>query len=141
MLERFETAVLDMDEPGIAAACPLLAPLGLATQGQELYLGFARRALEAQLGAEVGDESAPAAQRLPAIYNVSAAFLRRCVYGLCLWAGGGLGGDKSVSARVCRGWVLLRGGCLRAVAMENLLLLVAPCEYLETRMYVIAEVS
>eukprot|EP00903_Cladosiphon_okamuranus_P008470 g8137.t1 len=79
VLERFETAVLDMDEPGIAAACPLLAPLGLATKGQELYLGFARRALEAQLEAEVGDESAPTTQRLPAIYNVSAAFLRRQV--------------------------------------------------------------
>lgn len=86
MLERFETAVLDMDEPGIAAACPLLAPLGLATQGQELYLGFARRALEAQLEAEVGDESVPATRRLPAIYNVSAAFLRRCV--VFFWGGG-----------------------------------------------------
>ncbi|CAN0125163.1 unnamed protein product, partial [Scytosiphon promiscuus] len=70
VLERFETAVLDMDEPGIAATCPLLAPLGLATRGQELYLGFARRALEAEL---------EAAGRLPAIYNVSAAFLRRQV--------------------------------------------------------------
>ena len=89
VLERFETAVLDMDEPGIAAACPLLAPLGLATQGQELYLGFARRALEAQLDAEVGDESAPAMQRLPAIYNVSAAFLRRCVCLSCCWRGRG----------------------------------------------------
>ncbi|CAN0300466.1 unnamed protein product [Pylaiella littoralis] len=80
VLERFETAVLDMDEPGIAAACPLLAPLGLATQGQELYLGFARRALEAQLKAEVGDASpSTATQSLPAIYNVSAAFLRRQV--------------------------------------------------------------
>lgn len=87
VLERFETAVLDMDEPGIAAACPLLAPLGLATQGQELYLGFARRALEAQLEAEAGDESGPAMQRLPAIYNVSAAFLRRCVF--FFWEGGG----------------------------------------------------
>lgn len=80
MLERFETAVLDMDEPGIAAACPLLAPLGLATRGQELYLGFARRKLEAELeeGVDgVDSESSPATQRLPAIYNVSAAFLRR----------------------------------------------------------------
>ena len=76
-MERFETAVLDMDEPGIAAACPLLAPLGLAAQGQELYLGFARRALEAELEAGVGDESSPATQRLPSIYNVAAAFLRR----------------------------------------------------------------
>ena len=77
-MERFETAVLDMDEPGIAAACPLLAPLGLAAQGQELYLGFARRALETELEAGVGDESTPATQRLPSIYNVAAAFLRRC---------------------------------------------------------------
>lgn len=77
VLERFETAVLDMDEPGIAAACPLLAPLGLATRGQELYLGFARRALEAELEAGAGDGSSPATQRLPAIYNTSAAFLRR----------------------------------------------------------------
>lgn len=78
MLERFETAVLEMDERGIAAACPLLAPLGLATQGQELYLGFARRKLEAELQEGI-DESAAAVHRLPAIYNVSAAFLRRCV--------------------------------------------------------------
>ncbi|CAM9390339.1 unnamed protein product, partial [Sphacelaria rigidula] len=78
VLERFETAVLEMDEPGIVAACPLLAPLGLATQGQELYLGFARRKLEAELEAEV-DPSVPAIHRLPAIYNVSAAFLRRQV--------------------------------------------------------------
>ncbi|CAM9701643.1 unnamed protein product, partial [Ectocarpus sp. 12 AP-2014] len=77
VLERFETAVLDMDEPGIAAACPLLAPLGLATRGQELYLGFARRALEAELEAGAGDGSLPATQGLPAIYNTSAAFLRR----------------------------------------------------------------
>lgn len=77
VMERFETAVLDMDEPGIAAACPLLAPLGLAAQGQELYLGFARRALEAELEAGVGEESSPATQRLPSIYNVAAAFLRR----------------------------------------------------------------
>ncbi|CAB1096950.1 unnamed protein product [Ectocarpus sp. CCAP 1310/34] len=79
VLERFETAVLDMDEPGIAAACPLLAPLGLATRGQELYLGFARRALEAELEAGAGDGSLPATQSLPAIYNTSAAFLRRQV--------------------------------------------------------------
>ncbi|CBJ31353.1 conserved unknown protein [Ectocarpus siliculosus] len=79
VLERFETAVLDMDEPGIAAACPLLAPLGLATRGQELYLGFARRALEAELEAGSGDGSLPATQGLPAIYNTSAAFLRRQV--------------------------------------------------------------
>lgn len=79
VLERFETAVLDMDEPGIAATCPLLAPLGLATQGQELYLGFARRALEAELQAGVGNEGSPATQRLPEIYNVAAAFLRRSV--------------------------------------------------------------
>ncbi|CAM9553465.1 unnamed protein product, partial [Laminaria digitata] len=79
VMERFETAVLDMDEQGIAAACPLLAPLGLAAQGQELYLGFARRALEAELEAGVGEESSPATQRLPSIYNVAAAFLRRQV--------------------------------------------------------------
>lgn len=80
VLERFQTAVLEMDEPGIAATCPLLAPLGLATQGQELYLGFARRALEAELQAGVnGDEASPATQRLPEIYNVAAAFLRRFV--------------------------------------------------------------
>lgn len=77
MLERFETAVLDMDEPGIAAACPLLAPLGLATRGQELYLGFARRKLEAELEEGVDGESSLATRCLPAIYNVSAAFLRR----------------------------------------------------------------
>ena len=77
VLERFETAVLDMDEPAIAAACPLLAPLELATQGQELYLGFARRALEAELESGVGDGASPATQHLPAIYNVAAAFLRR----------------------------------------------------------------
>ncbi|CAM9734501.1 unnamed protein product, partial [Ascophyllum nodosum] len=79
VLERFETAVLDMDEPAIAAACPLLAPLELATQGQELYLGFARRALEAELESGVGDGASPATQHLPAIYNVAAAFLRRQV--------------------------------------------------------------
>eukprot|EP00752_Nemacystus_decipiens_P010406 g9273.t1 len=97
VLERFETAVLDMDEPGIAATCPLLAPLGLATQGQELYLGFARRALEAQLDAEGGDESAPAMQRIPAIYNVSAAFLRRCAY---IYAGGTADGNAEAAAEV-----------------------------------------
>lgn len=79
VLDRFETAVLEMDESKIASACPLLAPLGLAPQGQELYLGFARRKLEQELGAGV-DDAAPATQRLPSIYNVSAAFLRR-------WAG------------------------------------------------------
>lgn len=109
VLERFETAVLDMDEPGIAAACPLLAPLGLATQGQELYLGFARRALEAQLKAEVGDASpSTATQSLPAIYNVSAAFLRRWVgiIGSCM--GGGRGGGSRCSCLSPPSCILLR---------------------------------
>ncbi|CAN0291221.1 unnamed protein product, partial [Discosporangium mesarthrocarpum] len=76
VLERFENAVLEMDEHSVSLSCPLLSPLRLAARCKELYLGFARRVLDGELAASV-DGAGLATQNLPGIFNVSAAFLRR----------------------------------------------------------------
>ncbi|CAM9743375.1 unnamed protein product, partial [Phaeothamnion confervicola] len=85
VLERFDTAVLEMDLAEIARFCPLLPPLGLSPKGTERYVAFARRALSAALqeaGCEEPSLPPPdtpmrAPEQLSGLYNACAAFLQR----------------------------------------------------------------
>lgn len=75
-MRKVQHAVSQSNLEDVFRYCPLLGPLGLASEGAKIYEQFAQRLLHESLGQYANDSKSAAMVLLPKVFNSVAAFLQ-----------------------------------------------------------------